>query len=163
ERRNKIVLAVLVVILAGAGYRTWTSQSSQTTTASNGVPGRASQVHRPGSPATLSTDVHLKALESERPKPAQDGARNLFRFRPKPRAPAPPAPAPPGAAPLPVVMPAVPPGPPPVPPPPPIVLKFIGMVQTADKSQRLAVLTDGRGGIPMYGKEGDIIEGRYRI
>jgi len=25
------------------------------------------------------------------------------------------------------------------------------------------VLSDGRGGIPMYGKEGDIIDGRYRI
>ena len=52
---------------------------------------------------------------------------------------------------------------PPPPQVPPIALKFIGLVQTADKTQRLAVLSDGRGGIPIYGKEGDIIEGRYRI
>jgi hypothetical protein len=165
ERRNKIVLAVLAVVLAGAGYRAWTSQSGDTAPASNGSPGQAAPARRgAGPPAIGSTDVHLKALDAERPKPAE-GSRNLFRFKPKPPPPAPPPPkvvaAPPPPPPPP--PPPVPTGPPPPPPPPPIVLKFIGMVQSADKSQRLAVLSDGRGGIPMYGKEGDIIEGRYRI
>src|SRR5579862_2588839 len=163
ERRNKIVLVVLAVVFAGVGYREW-GTSSGTPLASNPTAGQTAQVHRPSAPpAATATDVHLKALDAERPKPG-DGVRNLFRFKPKPPPPPPPAPtrvvAP---APPPPVMPPVPTGPPPPPPPPPIVLKFIGMVQTADKSQRLAVLSDGRGGIPMYGKEGDIIEGRYRI
>jgi hypothetical protein len=57
----------------------------------------------------------------------------------------------------------VPTGPPPPPPLPPIPLKFLGVVDTPGKSQRLAVLSDGRGGAPFSGKEGDIIEGRYRI
>jgi hypothetical protein len=117
-------------------------------------------VRRPSSGAIGAPDVHLKALDAERSKP-MEGARNLFRFKPKPlplpspstarivAGPPPVAPAPTGLAP-----------PSPV---PPIALKFIGLVQTADKTQRLAVFSDGRGSIPIYGKEGDIIEGRYRI
>jgi hypothetical protein len=54
-------------------------------------------------------------------------------------------------------MPPVPAGPP---PPPPITLKFIGIVQKADGT-RIAVLSDGKR--PISGKEGDEIEGRYRI
>jgi hypothetical protein len=56
-------------------------------------------------------------------------------------------------------------GPPPIPlgppPPPPIPLKFIGLVEQAPGKLKLAVLSDGRN--VFYGKEGDTIEGRYRI
>ena len=164
DRRNKIVLGVLAVGLAFAGYRAWTQMapSSDLVPASNGSPGQAAQVRRPGAPAVAATDVHLKALDAERPKP-HAGARNLFRFKPKPPPPPPPRQIVETAPPPPPPPPFVPAGPPPVPPPPPIVLKFIGVVQSADKTQKLAVLSDGRGGIPMYGKEGDIIDGRYRI
>jgi hypothetical protein len=89
-----------------------------------------------------------------------DAARNLFRFKPKPPPPPPASTQREQATPPPAQVPT---GPPPPPPLPPIALKFIGLVQTADKTQRLAVLSDGRGGIPIYGKEGDVIEGRYRI
>jgi hypothetical protein len=51
----------------------------------------------------------------------------------------------------------VPAGPP---PPPPIALKFIGVVQKADGT-RIAVLSDGKR--PISGKEGEDLEGRYRI
>ena len=48
------------------------------------------------------------------------------------------------------------------PPPPPIPLKFIGLVNQDDpKVGRVAVLSDSRG--VYHGREGDIIEGRYRI
>jgi hypothetical protein len=105
-------------------------------------------------------DVHLQALDAERSKPlAAARPRNLFQFKPKPLPP-PPPPAPKTVTAAPPVAPT---GPPPPPSLPPIALKFIGLVQTADKTQRLAVLSDGRGGIPIYGKEGDIIEGRFRI
>jgi hypothetical protein len=53
-------------------------------------------------------------------------------------------------------------GPPPPPPLAPITLKFIGIVETASHGERIAILSDGRNA-PFYGKEGAIIEGRYRI
>jgi hypothetical protein len=47
------------------------------------------------------------------------------------------------------------------PPPPPIGLKFIGIVEALGQAQKIAVLSDGRN--VFHGREGDIIEGRYRI
>ncbi len=49
------------------------------------------------------------------------------------------------------------------PPPPRIPLKFIGLVSSAEDRTvgRLAILSDARG--VYYGREGEIIEGRYRI
>ena len=56
-------------------------------------------------------------------------------------------------------------GPPPIAPgaagPPPIPLRFIGTVDELARHLKLAVLSDGRN--VFYGREGDIIEGRYRI
>jgi hypothetical protein len=98
-------------------------------------------------------DVHLNALDGDRPKPV-DTQRNLFRFKPKaaPVAAARTAPV--------VVAPLAPPAPAGPPPLPPIPLKFIGTVQPGKMT--IAVLSDGVGQ-PMYGKEGDTIAGRYRI
>ena len=46
---------------------------------------------------------------------------------------------------------------------PPIPLKLIGTVERAN-GVKWAVLSDGRpGSSPMYGKDGDIIDGRYMI
>jgi len=46
------------------------------------------------------------------------------------------------------------------PPPPPIPYRFIGVLTTPGGG-RVAVLSDGR--FVYYGRQGDIIEGRYRI
>ena len=83
--------------------------------------------------------------------------RNLFRFRAKPAPPPPPR----TAVVVPSPQPVVPSGPPPPPPLPPIALKFIGVLETAN-TQKIAVLSDGRGA-PLYGKEGDTILGQYKI
>jgi hypothetical protein len=48
-----------------------------------------------------------------------------------------------------------------LPPPPPILLKFIGIVEATSPAAKLAVLSDGRD--IFYGREGDIIDGRYRV
>jgi hypothetical protein len=48
------------------------------------------------------------------------------------------------------------------PPPPPIPLKFIGLVDAPTQAGRVAILSDGRGNV-VHGKEGDTIEGRYRL
>jgi hypothetical protein len=99
--------------------------------------------------------VRLDALAAARSEPAPPAAgRNLFQFQPKP---------PPPAA---VARPAFAPGgenlpPPPPPPPPPIPYKFIGIVQAPDK--KIAVLTDTSTRDVFYGREGAIIDGRYRI
>jgi hypothetical protein len=53
-------------------------------------------------------------------------------------------------------VPEPPPGPP---PPPPINLKFIGLVEAGGRS--VAVLSDGRD--ILYGREGEIVDGRYLI
>ncbi len=98
--------------------------------------------------------VNLEELERKRLGPADTG-RNPFRFEPK-ALPA-PAPSPTGPTPLTSETPVVPTGPP---PPPPISLKFIGLVQKVD-GMKIAVLSDGRR--PLYGVEGQEIDGRYRI
>jgi hypothetical protein len=97
----------------------------------------------------------LKALSDERPKPG-DSARDLFRFKPKAQ---PPSQVSTRIAPTP--LPPVPTGPPPPPPVPPITFKFIGLVEGPEHSVKIAVLSDGRN--VFHGREGDIIEGRYRI
>ena len=56
----------------------------------------------------------------------------------------------------------VPTGPPPPPPLPPIGYKFIGVVEGPAQATKIAILSDGRNA-PFTGREGDIIEGRYRI
>jgi hypothetical protein len=98
------------------------------------------------------TDVKLDQLQATREGlPATE--RNPFRFKPKPPPPAPPVVR---NLPPPVVAPPVPTGPP---PPPPIPLRVIGVI---DAQPRVSVLSDGRGNV-FYGKEGDIIDGRYRV
>jgi hypothetical protein len=56
--------------------------------------------------------------------------------------------------------PPVPTGPPPPPPIPPITLKFIGVI-SSDSIGKIAGLSDGK--FVYRGREGQTIEGRYRI
>ena len=100
-------------------------------------------------------DVKLDALRPTAIEPPRV-TRNPFRFyQPPPPPPVrvvrPPEPA--------FVAPPVPTGPP---PPPPITLRFIGLIEAPQRAGRVALLSDGRGGL-MSGKEGEIIEGRYRV
>jgi hypothetical protein len=101
-------------------------------------------------------DLKLDRLQSERgalPEPD----RNPFRFRPKPPPP-PPRAASAGPASRPEVLAPPPPaGPPPL---PPIPVKYYGRADL--RGERWATFHDALGNI-FYGKEGDIIEGRYRI
>jgi hypothetical protein len=104
-------------------------------------------------------DVRLELLQREEAA-FQNPVRNPFRFerrqtpgvqasgprRPRQVVEAPPQPV----------------GPIPDPPPPPIPLRFIGFLQPKSGVGRIAVLSDGRGTV-IDGKEGDVIEGRYRL
>jgi hypothetical protein len=104
-------------------------------------------------------DVRLAKLEQEWPAPS-DSRRNPFTM-----APAPPPPSEtPSASSKPVdegpPAPPVPTGPPPPPPIPPITLKFIGVI-SSDSIGKIAGLSDGK--FVYRGREGQTIEGRYRI
>lgn len=151
ERRNLIVLSVLAIVLAVVAFRLARGTAGPTPASSNvrGVARTAS-----GKPAVDAPDVRLEALSEQKPKPS-DVERNLFRFKPR-AAPAPP----PVKAPPPT---AIQTGPPPAPTVPPIALKFVAVWEVPGKNVKLAVLSDGRGGAPIYGGEGDTVEGRYKI
>jgi hypothetical protein len=83
-------------------------------------------------------------------------ARNPFQFKPK-APPPPPSRSTGRATPIVIAPPTLPQGPP---APPPIALKYIGVLDTAQG--RVAVFRETSGDI-VNGKEGDIIDGRYRL
>jgi hypothetical protein len=151
SRRNLAIAAGAVVIVAVTMARD-----------NDPAGGTAVPASRAGAPAATATmpvaDVKLELLQQKRPE-LEEADRNLFRFQPRPAPPAPAA-APAPVAPKPVMpAPVVPSGPP---PPPPIGLRFIGLVDAPTQAGRIGILSDGRGNI-FYGKDGDIIEGRYRV
>ena len=130
------------------------------------VAGGMSQPAAPsrGAPAGVSLtsveEVRINRLAHTAPA-LPEHARDPFRYR---QAPPPPSKAAPVRA-RPVLGPPAPlppPSPSPVPPPPPIPLKFVGVVEAAGSTGTVAVLSDSRGGV-FYGREGDIIDGRYRL
>jgi hypothetical protein len=151
-----IVAAVIFKLMGAAGSGTPASNPSgaqrpaQAQARSEGTPGK-------GAVESTTLDVHLEALEAERPAAAKN-ERNPFRFKP-----APPPPPPPVVAKPEPVEPQVPAGPPPPPPPPPITVKFIGVLDRADGS-RLALFTDcSAGRHQSYAHEGGTVDGRYRL
>jgi hypothetical protein len=106
------------------------------------------------------TDLKLELLEQSL-RDLGEPQRNPFRFRPR-SAPQVPRPA---AASVPVASVAGPPkpsAPPPPAGPPQIQLRYIGLFDAPGQAGRVAIMSDGRGNV-FQGKEGDIIEGRYRV
>jgi hypothetical protein len=151
-RRQVVLLAVLLVTLGLVVVHQFSGTSPGAvggrTPRAAGPAGASAQNGLPDVPA-----VRLADLDAARPRPAGEG-RNLFREQPKAPPPAPGAAAARRAA---APDPNAPPPPPP--PPPPIPLKFIGLVEA--KGGKIAVLSDSKD--VFYGREGEVIEGRYRI
>lgn len=152
SRPTGLLIALAITVVGAAAYELWPEQ------AATGQARTAARSGRRGSTASMTVeapDVHLQMLKEERPQPGNQPARDLFRFKPK---------APPAAPPQPVAR-ALPPPLASVSVAPPLVqpigLRFIGLVEAPQHAQKIAILTDGRG---IYqGREGDIIEGRYRV
>lgn len=118
---------------------------------------------RGGASATATTGTPVAGVKLELLKSRQSeldpSTRNPFQFRPKAPPPAPPRASGEAGGGAPVVV--GPPPPPPGPaPPPPIALKYIGVLDTAQG--KMAIFRDIGGDI-VNGKEGDIIDGRYRL
>ena len=156
ERRQWILGAAALVVLAIALWSLWSPATPPRTAA----PARA-RGSRPSANSTAAGPadaIKLDALRASHEDPG-DAGRNPFRYQVKA---APPSPArattTPTVTEAPRLAPAVPTGPP---PPPPIPLKLLGFLERAD-GVKWAVLSDGKSA-PMYGKDGDIIDGRYLI
>jgi hypothetical protein len=156
-RRQGVMLTVLAVVAVAAVVARFGGDDPAET---GGAPSnRAGQGDTAALPDAPVVDLRLERLHAERGE-LPEADRNPFRFRPKAPPPAPPRSASPSTqAPRPpeFTPPPVPAGPP---PPPPIPIKFFGLVEL--RGQRVAAFTDTRGNT-FYGKEGDIIEGRYRV
>jgi hypothetical protein len=105
---------------------------------------------------TPVADLRLDRLKAD-PSELGPSTRNPFQFKPKAAPPPPQTQASPSRAPIVVAPPPIPQGPP---PPPPIALKYIGVLETAQG--RVAIFRDTGGDI-VNGREGDIIDGRYRL
>jgi hypothetical protein len=160
KRQKEVLLGVMLLILAIVLYRGFAGGAG-TSTAGPAASNPSRATGKPaGNPvgAPTAPDVHLDALESERPAPAES-ERNLFRFKPKAAPPPPPSERPPAVATAPPGPPPPPPGPP---PPPPIALKFIGIVEQPGTRMKIAILSDGQGP-PLFGSEGGTVAGRYRV
>jgi hypothetical protein len=151
-----ILAGLLILLMMALVYNRDGDPVSATTTM---APVRGSGAVRTSRAVEVDV-VRLNALTRARTEP-QAGNRNPFRFgAAAPAVPEPSMAPPPNtdrSGPV-AIGPPVPIGPP---PPPPITLKFIGVVEQAPSRLKLAVLSDGRN--VFYGKEGDTIEGRYRI
>jgi hypothetical protein len=156
ERRRKILLIVLAVVLAGAViYAIWPAAGPKATPSNPARDARRDQ-GKTGSRGSL--EVRLGDLTEAPPEPA-DAKRNPFRFYVPPPPPPPPrvtTPLPP--APLPGQDGYVPP------PPPPIssAIRFIGTAEQGNKKVAIFVTADGKGP-PVYYKEGELVLGQYRL
>jgi hypothetical protein len=163
-RKQIVLLSLLLVGLAAVlVWQFWPGEASSPAGAPVARTPASAARNRQASGRTAVAPpphVNLDALDSRGPDPAL-AARNPFRMQ--------------AAVPPPAVTPSAPPSTPggtgpgagPMapeapPPPPPIALKFIGTVApSATPSGKIAVLSDGK--YVYYGREGDIIEGRYRL
>ena len=148
-----LAAVLLILVIVRPGFNTPTDGVRQPASRS----GRGAQKNLPDVPVV---DLKLDRLQIERQE-LPESERNPFRFRPKPPPPPPPQSATSPRLPRPEDLPApVPTGPPPPPPLPPIPVKFFGLVVL--RGERVATFSDTRGNT-FYGREGDVIEGRYRV
>ena len=149
SRQLLLLVAVSLVLVVVVLARRSDTPAGRAPAPSNSRRARAADAN-PTAPA----DVKLELLKTA-PGALEPSTRNPFQFKPKAPPPAPRLVAAP--APIVVAPPPLPQGPP---PPPPIALKYIGVLDTAQG--RVAVFRDTGGDI-VNGKEGDIIDGRYRL
>ena len=159
KRQREIALAVAAILLIAVVV--WAVQRGPAPPAAAAPAGATASNAQPPASKTAITEIDLEALETKRPEP-QDSDRNPFRFKQRP------APAPPAAVirqqqeQAAAAAQAAAAGPSEPPPPPRIPLKYIGeMTDPKNPGKRIAILSDTRS--TYWGREGEVIEGRYRI
>ena len=157
SRRQVILLASVLVALAAVLIWRFTTDRAGAAPGGQAQTGTASQPSNQagrGDSGGPVTELKLDALHKEADD-VREAERNPFRFQQK----APPAPPVNPASPREqtYVPPAVQ-GPPPL---PPIPLRYVGVLTPAS-NERVAVLADARGA-SYYGREGELVDGRYRL
>jgi len=152
SRRLLIVLAAVVIV--GGLFVYLRSPSIAPDGGAAVRAGGTTPTSRQGNPVG---DVRLEALDRDDDSQSTP-SRDVFRFEGR-RVASAPVPQPSPRVPVEQPTPEVPTGPP---PPPPIPLRYIGYLDPEGEVPRVAVLSDGRGNV-FNGKEGDVIEGRYRV
>jgi len=164
SRRQLPLLIGLLVVLAAVGWWQFGGAGSAVAppaakaTRPTARPGRPGDASSETAAQVLARGVELGRLGADRPAPEEAG-RDPFRSASGSSGNASPGASQPVAAPAPA--PPVNPGPPPPPPgPPPIAVKFIGIVSRRDVG-KVAILSDGKN--VYYGRQGDIVDGRWRI
>jgi hypothetical protein len=153
SRQLLVLVAVLAALIVAVVAR-----RSDTRAGLGAVSSRRGAARASAAKTSPVADVKLELLKSTQTTLAPS-TRNPFQFKPKPAPPAPPrlTAAEGRGAPVIIGPPPPPPGPPPL---PPIALKYIGVLDTAQG--KVAMFRDSGGDI-VNGKEGDIIDGRYRL
>ena len=153
SRQLLIAAALLAALIVAVMARRSEAPASRAAQPSNSSRGSAA-----AGPKTASVDNVKLDLLKPSPGALEPITRNPFQFRPKPAPPVVARPAVVAGRGAPVlVAPLGPPGPPPL---PPIGLKYIGVLDTSQG--KVAVFRDN-GGDVINGKEGDIIDGRYKL
>jgi hypothetical protein len=154
---RQILIPLLAAVVLGGAYVTqpWADAPAPTRRAAPAAAGQAT------ASSEAVADVRLDLLSAGGSDDAASVSRNPFRFQERvtPVSAAAAAARRAAAARPEFVPPPAPTGPP---PPPPITLRFIGLIEAPLKTGRVAMLSDGRGGL-MYGREGDTVDGRYRM
>jgi len=159
KRQRELALAGVAVLLVAIAA--WSVQRGTAPQSSAVVPESTARPNTGEAPRKGSIPlVDLGALEVQRPEP-DESTRNPFRFKPKPAPPPMPSAAlikqQQAAAAAQAAS-----GPVDPPPPPRIPLKYIGdMTDPKNAGKKIAILSDALG--TYYGREGDVVEGRYRI
>jgi hypothetical protein len=160
SRRQLVLLGALAVVLAAALWWQLSPEPGAPAAPAAPRPAQAPSARRGGSSGAAGVElVRLDALAAAHARPTEE-RRDPFRFKAEP----PPAPRPvftpnvqpggPGGAYAPGAVGALPSG------PPPMALKFIGILKPTSASP-IAVLTNGKD--VFYGREGETVDGRYRI
>lgn len=156
DRKKLLMGGGVIAALVLAMWVMWPASPAPSASAP-AAQAQPAQQGKPGAKAPVAP-VNLEELAAERTQPSES-TRNPFRYQPKAPPPPPKQVAPPPTQPV-FVEPARPverTGPP---PPPPIPLKFIGVLERAN-GEKWAVLSDGK--VTLHGRDGDIVDGRYRI
>lgn len=158
QRRQYLLLGVLAVVALGVLYTQFGGGTTSEPFAASNLPVTTtpSAVTGGGQAGSgLPEPLQMSALESAASQ--QQGARNPFGFGSRP---APPPPPPPAPTPAPPVRTAPPPpsGPPPL---PPIPVKYLGYME--DPAHPGKVVALGVAGGVTLAREGDLVEGRYRL
>ncbi len=155
DRRKLLMGGGVVAAIVLATWMMWPASPAPSAAVPTAPARGAPQASRPAGAAPV-VPVKLDALTAGRQQPS-DTERNPFRYQPKAAPPPPRAGAMPTPTPAEAPRPPVPTGPPAL---PPIPLKFIGILERAS-GEKWAVMSDGK--TTMHGRDGDIVDGRYRI